>query len=116
MSWLLPRLVGLRKAQEIILTNRRIKSDEAAEIGLVTRTVDDEALEQEGTATATQLSNAAVAAIGVARGLLRESLESSLEAQLEREVTAISRAGAMPEAQEGLAAYFGKRPANFRGE
>lgn len=116
MSWLLPRLVGLRKAQEIILTNRRIKSDEAAAIGLVTRTVDDEALEQEGAVTAAQLSDAAIAAIGTARGLLRESLESSLESQLEREVTAISAAGALREGREGLAAYFGKRPANFRGE
>lgn len=116
MSWLLPRLVGLRKAQEMILTNRRVKSEEAETSGLVTRVVDDEALQQEGATIAAQLASAAVGAIGVARGLLRESLESSLETQLEREASAISRAGALPEAQEGLAAYFGKRPANFRGE
>jgi enoyl-CoA hydratase/carnithine racemase len=44
MSWLLPRLVGLRRAQEIILTNRRIKADEAAAIGMVTRLTDDSEL------------------------------------------------------------------------
>lgn len=115
-SWLLPRLVGLRKAQEIILTNRRIKADEAEAIGLVTRTVDDDGLTAEGDRMATQLAQAAAGAIGASRGLLRQSLESPLEAQLEREVEAISRAGASPEGREGLAAYFGKRPANFRGK
>jgi len=114
MSWLLPRLVGLRKAQEMILTNRRVKADEAETIGLVTRTVDDEALQQEGDAVAAQLASAATGAIGAARGLLRESLESSLEVQLEREATTISRAGVLPEGQEGLATYFAKRPADFR--
>jgi 2-(1,2-epoxy-1,2-dihydrophenyl)acetyl-CoA isomerase len=115
MSWLLPRLVGLRKAQEIILTNRRIKSDEAEAIGMVTRTVDDEALAAEGDKVAAQLANAAVGAIGAARALLRESLESSLETQLEREAESIARAGALPECREGLAAYFAKRAPDFKG-
>lgn len=115
MSWLLPRLVGLRKAQEIILTNRRIKADEAEAIGLVTRTVDDDALAGEGDKVAAQLANAAVGAIGAARTLLRQSLESTLETQLEREVAAITRSGATAECREGLAAYFAKRPADFKG-
>lgn len=115
MSWLLPRLVGLRKAQEIVLTNRRIKADEAEAIGMVTRTVDDDMLVAEGEKLAVQLAGAAVGAIGAARALLRQSLETSLETQLEREAEAISRAGSMPECGEGLAAYFEKRPANFRG-
>lgn len=115
MSWLLPRLVGLRKAQEIILTNRRIKADEAEVIGLVTRVVDDDALAQEGDALARQLAAAPVGAIGAARALLRQSFESGFETQLEREIDAISRAGASAECREGLAAYFEKRPSNFRG-
>lgn len=114
MSWWLPRLVGLRKAQEIILTNRRIKADEAEAIGLVTRTVDDEALAAEGDALAVRLADAAVGALGAARALLRQSLETSLEAQLEREVAAITRSGAAPECREGLAAYFEKRAPNFK--
>lgn len=115
MSWLLPRLVGLRKAQEIILTNRRVKAEEAEAIGMVTRAVDDDALAAEGARTVAQLADAAVGAIGAARGLLRQSLESSLETQLEREVAAITRSGAAPECREGLSAYFTKRPPNFKG-
>ncbi|WBO59909.1 enoyl-CoA hydratase/isomerase family protein [Acidocella sp. MX-AZ03] len=40
-SWLLPRLVGLRRAQELALTNRRVGAQEAAAIGLITRVADD---------------------------------------------------------------------------
>lgn len=113
MSWLLPRLVGLRRAQEIILTNRRVKADEAEAIGIVTRTVDDNALRDEGDKLAAQLANAATRAIGAARALLRESFETPLEAQMEREVATLSRAGRLPESREGLAAFLEKRPANF---
>src|SRR3546814_1503597 len=75
MSWLLPRLVGLRKAQEIILTNRRVKADEAEVIGLVTRLVDDDQLRTEGKATAATLARSAVEAVGAARALLQERSE-----------------------------------------
>lgn len=115
MSWLLPRLVGLRRAQEIILTNRRINADEAEAIGLVTRVVEDEALAAEGTAMATRLADAATVAVGAARNLLRQSFETSLEAQLEREVASITRVSVAPEAREGLTAYFAKRVPQFRG-
>jgi 2-(1,2-epoxy-1,2-dihydrophenyl)acetyl-CoA isomerase len=114
MSWLLPRLVGLRRAQEIILTNRRIKADEAERIGIVTRLVDDEVLAREGAATALQLANAATGTLARSRTLLRQSFESGLEIQLERERHAISSAGGSPEAREGFAAYFEKRPPDFR--
>jgi 2-(1,2-epoxy-1,2-dihydrophenyl)acetyl-CoA isomerase len=48
MTWSLPRLVGRRRAQEIILSNRRVSAEEAAAIGLVTRVVADDALEAKG--------------------------------------------------------------------
>lgn len=115
MSWLLPRLVGLRKAQEIILTNRRVRSEEAEAIGLVTRVVDDGMLDAEGEAMAATLAGSAVAAIGAARGLLQDSFSAGYETQLEREARAISAAGAGAECREGLAAYFAKRPPDFKG-
>jgi 2-(1,2-epoxy-1,2-dihydrophenyl)acetyl-CoA isomerase len=115
LSWLLPRLVGLRKAQEIILTNRRVGADEAEAIGLITRAVDDERLPDEGAALAARLADAPTAAIGAARDLLRQSFESGFETQLEREMRAMSTAGGGAEAREGLAAYLEKRRPDFRG-
>ena len=114
LSWLLPRLNGLRRAQEIIFTNRRVKAEEAEAIGLVTRIVDDEALAAEGQAIAIRLADAPVAAIGAVRGLLHRNYESSLEVQLGRELASMTQA-AGAEAKEGLAAFFAKRPPDFRG-
>ncbi len=115
MSWLLPRLVGLRRAQEIILTNRRIKAEEAAAIGMVTRLVEDDALADEGDKVAISLCRSAVGALGAARALLRQSFSSGFEAQLDREVRSIVSVGATAECREGLSAYFAKRPPNFQG-
>ena len=114
LSWLLPRLVGLRKAQDIILTNRRIKAEEAEAIGLVTRIVDDEALADEGLRVATALADAPMAALAASRALLADSFETGLETQLDRELRSMAAAGAGRESEEGLSALLAKRPANFR--
>lgn len=113
MSWLLPRLVGLRRAQEIILTNRRIGADEAAAIGLVTRVVDDEALMDEGMAVAQAVACGAIQAIGGARRLLAQSFQNSLAEQLDLEAARIAEAGAGGEAGEGIAAFFERRKPDF---
>jgi 2-(1,2-epoxy-1,2-dihydrophenyl)acetyl-CoA isomerase len=113
MSWLLPRLVGLRKAQEMILTNRRVNAAEAESIGLVTRVVAEGALDVEGNAIADTLSRSATSALGVVRALLLESSSEMLEAQLEKEARAITAAGGNAESEEGIAAYGEKRKPNF---
>ena len=114
LSWLLPRLIGLRRAQEIILTNHRVKAEEAEAIGLVTRVVDDAALVAEGEAVAARLADAPMAATGAVRGLLHASFENGFESQLDHELRSMT-AAAGAEAKEGLAAFFAKRPPNFRG-
>jgi 2-(1,2-epoxy-1,2-dihydrophenyl)acetyl-CoA isomerase len=115
MTWHLPRLVGLRKAQEIVLTNRRIKANEAEAIGLVTRIVDDEALAEEGALVATSLVQSPTAALGVARALLLDSFGTGLETQMELEARAIATAGAGAESREGIGAYLAKRKPDFEG-
>ncbi len=112
-TWLLPRLIGLRRTQELVLTNRRVPAVEAAEIGLVTRTVDDEALVAEAQAIAQQLAESATGALGRARNLLVASFEESLETHMEREARAIADASRGAEGQEGLAAFLAKRKPRF---
>lgn len=115
MTWLLPRLVGLRKAQEIILTNRRVTASDAEAMGLVTRVVDDASLHEEGAAVAQRLAASATAAVGAARALLAASFPSTLETQLDGEARAITRAAANPESREGVAAFLAKREPDFEG-
>ncbi|WP_199554716.1 enoyl-CoA hydratase/isomerase family protein [Sandaracinobacteroides hominis] len=114
MSWLLPRLVGMRQAQEMVLTNRRVPSEEAANLGLVTRTVDDADLQAEGDALAAKLVAAPTAALGATRNLLRKGQDTTLAEQLELEAQSISAAGAGPEGREGVAAFLARRKPDFR--
>jgi 2-(1,2-epoxy-1,2-dihydrophenyl)acetyl-CoA isomerase len=115
MSWLLPRYIGLRRAQEMIITNRRVNAQEASEIGLVTRVVEDDQLSREGQVMASHLASSATGAIAGARRLLIESSSSPLEAQLGRETRAITAAGASPECREGVQAFLARRAPNFSG-
>ena len=115
MSWLLPRLVGLRRAQAMILTNERVGADEAERLAMVTRTVDDADLSAATEEIAQRLVSAPTAAIGTARALLLAGTTASLHEQLDREAAAIARAGAHSEAREGVAAFRARRRPDFAG-
>ncbi|MCP3463153.1 enoyl-CoA hydratase/isomerase family protein [Bradyrhizobium sp. CCGUVB23] len=112
MSWLLPRVVGLRRAQEIILSNRRVLSDEAERIGIVTRIVDGEQLLASGAELAAKLAAEPVAALGAVRRLLLESYDSTLEMQLEREMRSIAALGNSEESRRRVAAFVARRNSN----
>lgn len=115
LTWALPRLVGLRRAQEMILTNRRVSADEAERVGLITRAVDDVTLNAEGAALAALWARSATAALGAARALLLDSFAAEPEAQMEREGRAIAALGAGHDGREGFAAFLAKRKPHFEG-
>ena len=115
MSWLLPRLVGLRRAQAIILTNQRIGAEEAERIGMVTRTVDDADLIPEAQAVVARLIALPTVALGAARRLLIDGATATLPDHLDREAQTIARAGAHAEAREGIAAFMERRKPDFQG-
>ena len=115
-TWLLPRLIGLRRTQELCLTNRKVRAEEAASLGLVTRVVGEGALAQETAAVARQLAESAGSALGATRRLLLESYSNSLDDQLSLESRTISAQSRNPEAREGIAAFLEKRPPRFIGE
>jgi 2-(1,2-epoxy-1,2-dihydrophenyl)acetyl-CoA isomerase len=113
LSWLLPRLVGLRAAQELILTNKTLSADEAQAMGLVTRLADAESLGTEAARVAEQLANGPTAAYGKVRHLLLRSSESSLEAHLEEESRALAETSRSAHGREGIAAFVAKRKPDF---
>jgi 2-(1,2-epoxy-1,2-dihydrophenyl)acetyl-CoA isomerase len=114
-SWLLPRLIGLRRAQELALLNKRLSAAQAAEIGLITRVAEEGALMAEAEAVADQLAAAATGALGRTRNLLLGSYGASLEEQLELEARGIAAASRGAEGREGVAAFTAKRKPDFRG-
>jgi 2-(1,2-epoxy-1,2-dihydrophenyl)acetyl-CoA isomerase len=113
-TWLLPRLVGLRRAQEFALLNKRVSAQEAAELGMITRMVDDASLVEEAEAIAQQLAASATRALGRTRNLLANSFSNALEEHLEQESRNIAAAGRDSEGREGVAAFLAKRKPDFR--
>lgn len=112
-TWLLPRLVGLRRAQELCLRNRRIGAEEAAAIGMITRVAEEGALVEEAAVVAAELANAATPALGMTRRLLLDSASASLEAQLDAESRGIAALARTAEGKEGIAAFLEKRKPDF---
>jgi 2-(1,2-epoxy-1,2-dihydrophenyl)acetyl-CoA isomerase len=112
-TWLLPRLVGLRRAQELVLLNKRVGAEEAAQIGLVTRVVDDAALGEEGAAAAQTLASSATLALGGARQLLVDSFSNGFETQMELESRTLAELSKTPHAREAIAAFTAKRKPKF---
>lgn len=112
LTWLLPRLIGHRKAMEMIIENRRVVAAEAVAIGLINRV--SERLEEDGLELARRLAGGATGAFASSRRLLHESAETSLERQLDRELAAISAASIAGEGKEGIAAFITRRSPDFR--
>lgn len=113
VSWSLPRLIGPKRALDLLLTNRRVTAAEAADIGLVSRVVASDRLTDEAVRTAEALRRGPTAAFGATRRLVAAGLTSDLGPHLDREARAIAAAAASDAGQEGVAAFLGKRAPDF---
>lgn len=112
-SWALPRLVGVRRALELVLTNRVLDAEEALAWGLATRIVDDSSLDDEAMSIGKDLAAGATKSLGGARRLVRDSLGRTLEHQLDWEAEAIFASASHSDAKEGIGAFLSKRPPQF---
>ena len=111
----LPRLVGMRRAMELALTNRELSAQEAHTWGIVTRVVPDEDLSEEAAALASQLAAGPTKALGTSKRLLHSGWTETLETQMEHETRAISDIAHTSDSREGIAAFAEKRAAAFEG-
>jgi 2-(1,2-epoxy-1,2-dihydrophenyl)acetyl-CoA isomerase len=114
-TWLLPRLIGLRRAQELCLTSRKVSATEAAAMGLITRVVESGQLMEAANTVAAQLANGATGALGATRRLLAGSDHNSFEAQMQLESQAIAARARTVDGREGVASFVGKRKPQFTG-
>ena len=114
-SWFLPRLVGLRRAREMILHNRVVSAAEALDWGLIDRVVPAADLDAEAEAAAAGMAAGPTLAYGEMRQLLWRSLSVGVDDQLQAELEAIVRCGATADAREGVSAFNERRPPKFTG-
>ncbi len=113
-SWLLPRVVGTRKAIEILLLNPQLSAESALELGIVTKMVDDEELDRETDALVATLVAGPTAAYGAARRLVLDSAMRSFGDQLAEEARTITALATSPAGREGIAAFNERRVPDFR--
>ncbi len=112
-TYYLPRLIGMRKAMDLMITNRRLTAQEAENWGLINQVVPDEELQTTTMALAQKLAKGPTDAFGVVKKLLLCSFDNSLETQMELEGRAISKRAGAANGQEGVQAFLEKRKPNF---
>jgi 2-(1,2-epoxy-1,2-dihydrophenyl)acetyl-CoA isomerase len=111
----LPRLVGYKKAMELILLPDLFDAREAQRLGLVNWVVPAEQLGAETARIAARLAAGPTAAYGEAKRLINQSFERGIESQMEEELFAFARCARTQDFAEGLGAFLAKRRPAFGG-
>ncbi|HTR20009.1 MAG TPA: enoyl-CoA hydratase-related protein [Gemmatimonadales bacterium] len=113
-TFFLPRLVGLRKAMELILMNPRLTAREAKAIGLVTAVLPTETFDTEVLALGRRLAAGPTRAYAVAKTLINQAAGvDQLDYHLDEELRQLAAIADGKDFAEGIAAFFGKRDPVF---
>jgi 2-(1,2-epoxy-1,2-dihydrophenyl)acetyl-CoA isomerase len=115
VSVTLSRLVGLRRAMSILLTNPVIGAAEALDLGIVTKVVPDEQLAEASLAMARELAAGAPKALAATKRLVWSGTAISIEQCLSEEARTVSELSGTADAREGLAAVIERRKPKFTG-
>lgn len=112
-AFMLPRIVGLSKATEMLYTGDFISAEEAGRIGLYNRVVTADELEAETIRWAEKLAAGPAFALGITKASLNRELDMSLEMALEAESAAQAICMLNPDFREAYQAFTGKRAPEF---
>ena len=113
LTYFLPRIVGPRRALELVLTNRTLTAREALDWGLVTMVRPDDELRTGVEELATRLASGPTGAFGATKRLMQTSWDTSLETQMALETRSIAEMTRGDNAREGLSAFLEKRSPRF---
>jgi enoyl-CoA hydratase/carnithine racemase len=115
ISYMLPRLVGLPMANELLFTGRLFTGDKAAEMGLVNYAVASEEVLTKARDLATEIAACAPVAVKMIKRSIYRGLDWNLEKAAEMEAHCQSRTFEMEDAGEGIRALLEKREPDFKG-
>jgi len=112
-SYFLPRLIGVTKTKELMLTNRTLSATEALQWGLVTEVVPDDQLAARTDALADQMATTAGGSNSAVKALMLATFGSGLEEQMEFEGRLIAARANSADGREGVDAFLAKRKPEF---
>ena len=115
-AWLLPKIIGLSKASELLYTGKLIKPDVAKDWGLVSNIYSPEKLIEEANNIAEEIVKQPPDALRMAKKLLREGMTTSFDTILEMSANMQALMHLTEDHQEALSAFFEKRDANYKGK
>lgn len=112
-SYFLPRLIGIRRTQQLMLTNRTLSAAEGLDWGLLTEVVPDGELADRAEALAHEMAKTSRTSNGAVKRLLLGTYRTGLEEQMELEARYIAECAVAADGQEGIAAFVSKRAPEF---
>ena len=114
-TWLLPRLVGVQRARELLILGTAIDGRTAVEWGLAHRSVEASAVDDTALTLARQLAAGPTVSLGLTKWLVHTSAEHTLEQHLRDEAFAMELSSRSEDFREGLKAFTEKRDPGFTG-
>jgi 2-(1,2-epoxy-1,2-dihydrophenyl)acetyl-CoA isomerase len=115
LSWTLPRMVGMAKAKELLLTPRTITAPEALDLGLATQVVGNDILLATADGLAGRLAQGPTVAFGAIRRALAFSAGHGLDESLQFEADLMASTGMTRDHSNAVRSFLGKQPPTFHG-
>jgi 2-(1,2-epoxy-1,2-dihydrophenyl)acetyl-CoA isomerase len=114
-TYFVTRLIGEKRALDLFFSAEPLPAVEAERMGLVSRVVDDAALEREARALAKKLASGPTQSYAHAKALVLDAVREGLETQMEKERRAIALTFTSADFAEGVQAFLAKRKPVFAG-
>ena len=114
-TWLVPRLVGVARAKELLLLGRTVTGAEAADWGMIHRSVPDGQVDTTAAELLAELRSSATVALGLTKRSIHAGLDSGIVDAMEHEALALELWSRSADFREGLAAFQERRDPRFTG-
>ena len=114
-TWLLPRLVGVARAKRMLLLGEKVSATDAAEWGLIHRSVNAAELDDTAERLLARLASGPTVAIGLAKQAIHHAQHATLTQAMTQELFNVELSCRTTDFKEGLAAFQEKRPPEFSG-
>ena len=114
-TWLVPRLIGIARAKELLMLSRVVSGADAAAWGMIHRAVPDDELDSAVAELVAELAASATIAIGLTKRSIHRGLETGITDAMEQEALALELTSRTADFREGLLAFKERRDPRFEG-